>query len=46
MLIWKLRNCIADKLNITALAGRHSELQFSDDKLVFLPRCTLKGIPP
>jgi len=46
MLIWKLRNYIADKLNITALAGRHSELQFSDDKLVFLPGCTLKGIPP
>ena len=37
MIIWKLRNFLTDKLNIAALKGRHSELQFSDSKVTILP---------
>lgn len=37
MILWKLRNFLTDKLNIAALKGRHSELQFSDSKVTILP---------
>jgi hypothetical protein len=46
MIFWKLRNYLSEKLNITALAGRHSELQFSDDKLTILPGAQFSKQPP
>jgi hypothetical protein len=46
MFFWKLRNYLSEKLNITALAGRHAELQFSDDKLTILPGVEFAQQPP